>query len=229
MVKIHLAGGFGGPSPEKEIIPTRSFGHCRWCGTEGKRLSFLMCPDCARIAEMIPSKTNVLLNRPEVKRRLGGGATVGIVVPELRNFLMDAKARFPPERSYAEHWDTMIEQAVSLVGDGDVRKRIAEMIDDDSIDTDSIPPTSEIEKQVGVDNVIRFILHVAVLRGILKLDSDGGGSCMICGRESDEDGHLICVPCRNDIGSDVSDAGPALEEPKPYAGMHTSDITQKRR
>lgn len=212
----------------KEIIPPRSFGHCRWCGAESVRLQYLMCPDCFRISELIPSKTSVLLNRPDVRKRIAG-TTVKAITPELRKFLLDPNSRFPPERSYQQHWNIIQEQAISLVSDSDVKKLANEMLEE--MEEDEIPDSDELETIVGVETVLRFMLHVAVLRGTLKLDDeDLDGSCIVCGKPTIEGTRGLCSACRGELIREVPDVekqAPPAE--KPYAGMKSRDIILGKR
>ena len=101
---------------ENQSIPKTGFGLCRWCNEENQRLQYLMCSKCFRIANMLPSKTMVLLNRPEIKKRLGEeGATIRNIAPELRKFILDPKCRFPSEISDQNQWKTMQKVAVDNV------------------------------------------------------------------------------------------------------------------
>lgn len=153
-----------------QSIPKISFGLCRWCGSENQRMQYLMCPNCFRVANMIPSKTMVLLNRPEVKKRLAGGATIRNITPELRRFLKDPKTRFPPEQAERKHWDAMQEEAAANVTQRDIKIYLEDMI---SRGVHELPPTDEeLAAVVGLESILRFILHVSVIRGLLKIDYD---------------------------------------------------------
>ena len=236
MIDIHRMSGSG--IDMKEVIPPRSFGYCRWCGAEGVRLQYLMCPNCARIADMIPSKTSVLLNRPEIKKRLrAGNMTLENVVPELRAFLMDPKSRFPPERGNLEHWKQMQEQVISMVSEADInryyenllsQKREAEENDEEF---GELPSEDELEVMVGLDNLFRYILHIAVLRGLLKLDTDDDveQSCMVCGRPVGVEGKSICSICRNEIVHDAPEPEIEASPVKTQLGMNTRDIVMAKR
>lgn len=218
-----------GSDQGKEVIPKRSFGFCRWCEAESVRLSYLMCPNCFRFEEAIPSKTSVLLNRPEVKKRLAGIVTVKTIVPELRAFLLDPKTRFPPERGLQEHWQTIQEVAVENVSDSDIRRRVEELMERGVEET---PPEEELERDIGLEIVLRFILHVAVIRGVLKIDDEDDGVCVICGNDTEGGGQTLCHTCKSELTRDMSDGdSPMVEEeaPRKQLGMNTRDITLGKR
>ncbi len=229
MIDVYRMSGTG---EGKDAIPPRSFGFCRWCGAERVRLQYLLCPDCFRIADMIPSKTSVVMNRPEVKKRLRGMATVKKLTPELRIFLTDPKTRFPADRNHIEHWEKMIEQSRTLVSDSDIRRYIdnlcANVDEDEEV---NVPPDEEVEEIVSLENILRFFLHVAVLRGALKLDEDpDDASCMVCGHQTAVGSRSLCSSCRNELVHDVSDSGPAEAAPaKIQLGMHSRDIIMGKR
>lgn len=225
---ICYSAGVGGRSNEPEIIPARSFGNCRWCAAESVRLQFLMCADCFLVAETVPSKTNVLLNRPDVKKRLKGGVTLRKVLPELRSFLLDEKSRFPTERRSIEHWAAMQEQTISLVTDSDISRRILELKEAGEKD---LPTADELATMIGLDTMLRFVLHVAILRGVMKLDtSDEEGMCLVCGRTTEAGSRALCPACRTDLIREVPDSAPMLvEEPKANVGMNTRDLIMGKR
>lgn len=205
-------------------IPKISFGLCRWCGEENQRLQYLMCSSCFRIANMIPSKTMVLLNRPEIKKRLGpGGTTIRNITPELRRFIMDPKSRFPPEMSDREHWEIMRQEAADRVTQKDVRIYLEDMI---SRGVHELPPSDdELIALVGLEILLRFILHVGVIRGLLKID--------IAGEEdffSD-----ICEECMKDTMQENPTQGLETDQPaqeftrnEPRAGMKVRDLIMKK-
>ncbi|MFH1738864.1 MAG: hypothetical protein ABIH23_07630 [bacterium] len=214
----------------KEFIPIRSFGFCRWCGAERVRLQYMMCPDCFRISNMLPSKTSVLLNRPEVKKRLkSDGATIKNIAPELCVFLTDPKTRFPAERSYQEHWGVMLEQSLNFISESDVSRHI-DTLEEKGVE--DIPAEEELEKTLGLEHLLRFILHVAVLRGLLKLDQDEEGEsfCILCGQPAALGSRTLCSQCRSEIVQDDSDMDrPTEEVARAPQGMATRDIVLRKR
>lgn len=207
----------------KNRIPKQSFGRCNWCGTESTRLMYLMCPKCTRIFNLVPSKTMVRLNNPEVKKRIQalGRATVRTITPEVRNFVMDPASRFPPESSDKEHWNTMIEEALDNLTENEVEERVAYMREV-GIDLGSI---EEVETGLAVDNVIRFMITVGVITNKLKLDIDAKSALEF------ED---TCDYCLESAKVDSSEqpkrqGQPEPDSSSPRAGMNISDRIKNRR
>ncbi len=223
-----MMSGVSGSSP-KSIIPRRSFGNCRWCGAENARLDYLMCADCFRIADMVPSKTKILLNRPEVRKRLKGeDINVNNVAGELWTFLSDASVRFPADPSLKKHWEKMIEENIALVTREDLYREIEEAKENGTADLGS---EQEAARKIGVENLLRFILTVAVLKGSLNLDitDERVERCMICNRPTHEVEHYLCTVCRNEYIRDTSLEDSASEEEKIVPRMATIDIVLGKR
>ncbi len=206
----------------KDFIPERSFGHCNWCGEDNVRLHYLMCNDCFRISNMVPSKAQVLLNRPDLKKKYKEiGATIKNVASDLRRFLLDPKTRFPNERYDKEHWEKIQEEGADNASSTEVNILLDQMQEQG---VDPLPEQEEVERLVGIDKTLRFMMRVGVLRGVLKMDSDG---------EDDEFFRKMIESCmENAIAEDMKLGGeqkPSLQENKPRAGMATRDLVMKRR
>ena len=213
----------------RQSIPPRSFGNCRWCATRDVRLQYLMCTKCFRIADMIPSKIQVLLSRPEVKKRLrDGGTTVTNVVPELRVFVTDSKRRFPSERGDQEHWEVMLKEARGFGSEADVLKR-AEDLKGQGVE---VPTREEVKETIGLERLLHFILKIAVLCQKLKFEHDENedGFCVVCWKDTPSEKHMLCTQCRDELVREVQPEETLIEDaPKVRKGMATSDIILKDR
>lgn len=206
-------------------IPKYGFGLCRWCGQENQRLQYLMCSKCFRIANMMPSKTMVLLNRPDVKKQLGAeGATIRNITPELRRFLSDPQTRFLPEHNDRKHWEGMLEEAADHVAPKDVRAFLEEVVSRGDRDLPS--SDDELLALVGMEIILRFVLHVSVIRGLLKLDIDVG---------EDEFFDELCQDCMEEAILDDPTQGilreksaPENHASEPKAGMKVRDLIIKK-
>ncbi|MFH1743015.1 MAG: hypothetical protein ABIH23_28755 [bacterium] len=218
-----------GGDEAKRSIPVRSFGNCRWCGATDVRLQYLMCPNCFSIAGMIPSKVSMLSNRPDVKKRLKeGGATVNNVVPELRDFLSDPKTRFPSERSYQEHWNTMLSQTADFASESDLHVRAVEL----KSQGEEIPEKDQLKKTIGLEKLLHFMLKVAVLSGTLNLkrDESEDGFCVVCWKSTPSEKHMLCMRCRDELVTDAQSGEEFIDTtPKPRKGMATIDIILRNR
>lgn len=152
-------------------IPERSFGHCSWCGTERIRLQYLMCPLCFRLANIIPSKAMVLLNYPEIKQKWGGqGIAIKDFAPELYQFLLEEESHFPTELADLDHWERMQAEAAGRVTQQDIRDAADAMLADTSLSV--VPTREELTLCIGMKRTLRFILLIAVARGLLKINTD---------------------------------------------------------
>ena len=211
----------------KAKIPKRSFGFCRWCGAENARLTYLMCPNCGRINNMVPSKTMVCLNNPEVKKRIQamGGTTVANIVPEVRNFILNPKSRFPPEASDQEHWKTVVEETAYYVSEDEIQERKQYYSEVDQPDKSS----EELEAEIAIDRILQFMIIVNIVTGNLKVNIDPA---------SFESFIEVCDQCLANVVKDASgparpDSGPAKPEAEKPAGrrtgMNVSDILKRRR
>jgi len=220
--------GDGDAQDVRGIIPQRGFGNCRWCAAQDVRLSYLMCGDCFRIAEMVPSKTKMLMGRPDVKKRLGREVTIKTVAMELRDFVLDPKNRFPAEQSQQAHWDKMVDQVRSEVSQAEIGRCVASLIERG---VEEPPSQSDIAKLAGVERLLRFILHVSVLRDLLRIDMDeeDAAFCCICGKPAAEGGKSLCPQCRSEILRQSGQEEVQEEKPKPYMGMNVIDIILKDR
>jgi hypothetical protein len=206
-------------------IPQRSFGRCNWCGEESCRLSFLMCTNCFRIANMIPSKTMVLLNQPDVKRALEPtGTTIRHVAPHLRMFLEDPRSKFPHEKSDLKLWEAIKKEMVEFLSPGEIRNYRIKLIESDV----QLPDEDELAFWVGSEKYLQFVLRVAVIRGELKMDFD----------PEDEDffQKMIEVCTANTMNDTLEGLGKSSEQKlqidtdkKSSIGMNTRDITLKKR
>ena len=211
-----------------KIIPARSFGNCRWCDARDVRLQYLMCTNCFSIANMVPSKVQVILNRPEVKKRLrDSGATPRAITPELYSFFMHPKTQFPSERSYRAHWERMLSEAFTFASDADISLRIEELKKEEA----EIPSEQHLREVIGVEKLIYFMLKVGVLCDMLKLDPDDDeGFCVVCWKPTPSEKHMLCTQCRSDIIREMEvDEETPDDGPKQYKGMATSDIVLKNR
>ncbi|HOE11543.1 MAG TPA: hypothetical protein PLQ35_11835 [bacterium] len=218
----------GGAQDIRGIIPQRSFGNCRWCAAQDVRLSYLMCGDCFRIAEMIPSKTRMLIGRPNVRKRLGRDITIKTVAAELREFLLDPKNRFPAEQSQQTHWEKMVSQVRSEVSPADISRCVAGLIERG---IEELPSQSDLAKLAAVDRLLRFMLHISVLRDLLRieLDQEDAACCCICGRPAAQGSKALCSQCRSEILRQSGQEEVQQERPKPYMGMKAIDIIMKDR
>lgn len=212
----------------KGSIPARSFGACHWCGAQSVRLQYLMCNDCFGIADTIPSKTQILLRSADVKKRLGGNVTAKKITPELRAFVLEPKNRFPVERSYQDHWAVILSQLPTHVLPEDVHRYASDLMDKGA----DVPEEDEIVRMIGVEKFLYYVLKIAVLRNVLRLDTDEDeeGFCVVCWKPTISEEHMLCSSCRDDLAPDSSDDGPGPEEEvKPYMGMKTRDIVLGKR
>jgi hypothetical protein len=157
--------------PAHNSIPESGFGNCRWCGAENTRLQYLMCPDCFKLSNKVPSKAMVLLNKPEIKQKLGEkGATLTTFTPELRKFITGEDANFPPEKKETPHWILMQQVAQKNVEQKDIQFYIKEMVKNAGY---PLPPTDEeLFRIIGLECMLRFIIRTLVQRGELKIGID---------------------------------------------------------
>ncbi len=157
--------------PSHKSIQENGFGNCRWCGAEDIRLQYLMCPNCFKMSNKVPSKAMVLLNKPEIKQKLGEkGATLTTFTPELRKFITGEETNFPPEKDDISHWTLMQEVAQKNVEQKDIQFYIREMVKKAGY---PLPPTDEeLFKIIGLECMLRFIIRSLVQRGELKIGLD---------------------------------------------------------
>lgn len=206
------------------VIPPRGFGLCRWCGADRVRLQYLMCGDCFRIADLVPSKTNVLLNRPEVRKQLQGeNPSIKRIVSPLREFLLDPKMRFPPENSFQDHWKKMLDHCQQQVTDEEFESRYEQLKESGS---DLLGDDRAMEAMIGTESLLRFILHVAVSRDLVDIeDDDREGFCVVCRNPTAEEKHMLCLMCRDELcQQQLMEEDTSLEaEKKAPRGMATSD------
>ena len=208
-----------------KTIPEAGFGTCRWCGLEDTRLQFLMCPKCFRISNMVPSKAMVLLNRPDLKRKLGpGGATLINFTPELRDFLLDPSSNFPIEESDIEHFEVMKKESISSVTQKDIKFYVHTLVSEGDYE---LPETDEeLFKIIGLEHMLRFIIRVCVERGLLKVNID-----------LDEDDSIrdMCEDClENPVLKEEPEDWKAPRQSDPFdvstpkEGMKVRDIIMKK-
>ncbi len=152
-------------------IPESGFGNCRWCGAENTRLQYLMCPDCFKLSNKVPSKAMVLLNKPEIKQKFGAqGATLTTFTPELRKFITGKDSNFPPEKDAEAHWMLMQQVAQKSVEQKDIQFYLKEMIQKAG---HPLPPSDEeLFSIIGLECMLRFIIRTLVERGELKIGID---------------------------------------------------------
>ncbi len=216
---------------ERGMIPARGFGDCHWCGAQMTRLQYLMCPECIRVAEQIPSKTQIVLRSGDFAKNVEGKSSVENVIPELQSFLFDSKQDFPRDASGREHLAKMVEHSLSLVSSGDVAKREEQLKEEGVQD---IPSQEELGRTLGIERILRFMLHVAVQQGALKLDDAGEATkfCVVCGDSTSEEIRMICFRCMDEMSVDSPDMemdDESKDESNGYKGMATSDIVLPRR
>lgn len=154
-----------------ELIPIRSFGHCRWCGTEGAKLQYLMCTSCYNIASLMPSKVTVVMNQPDIKKSLEKrGINIRTITPELVKFLLNPKNKFPPGVQAKEHWDQMLDEAIDYVNDDEIAEMYEEIKKERRRQGLELPDEDEIAEIIGMESTIRFFLFYCVIRGLLKIE-----------------------------------------------------------
>ncbi len=202
-----------------ELIPIRSYGHCRWCGAEGAKLQYLMCMDCFNIAGMMPSKVTVVMNQPDVKKALEKkGINIRTISPELVKFLLNPKNKFPPGIQAKEHWDQMIDECMEYVSDEDVEERIAPLRKERRRQGLQPPDEEEIAEIIGMENTIRYFLLYCVIRGLLKIEMSNEDREEL---ERITEATLANVTVETPVKPTVSRAAPAAPQSKPKSmGMN---------
>jgi hypothetical protein len=154
-----------------ELIPIRSFGHCRWCGEEGAKLQYLMCTNCFNIAGMMPSKVTVVMNQPDVKKSLEKkGINIRTITPMLVRFLLNPKNKFPPGIQAKEHWDQMLDECVEYVNEDEIAEVYDELKKERRRQGGPPPDEDEIAEIIGMEGTIRYFLLYCVIRGLLKIE-----------------------------------------------------------
>ena len=208
------------------LIPARSVGDCRWCGAQMTRLQYLMCSDCSRIAERIPSKVQVILRSPGFAKSTEGRATIEKVIPELTRFILDSKQNFPANPRDQEHWSIMLNESQALVSRADLLDRAREMKREP--DVEELPTEQELKRIMGAERLLRYMMHVAVQQGALKLEGGGEDTkfCVVCGRSTSEEIRMLCYRCMNELAIEAPDTDSSEEEEKSsgFKGMATRDI-----
>lgn len=201
----------------EELIPIRSFGHCRWCGEEGAKLQYLMCTDCFSIASMMPSKVTVVMNQPEVKKALEKkGTNIRTITPELVKFLLNPKNKFPHGIQAKEHWDQMLDECVEYVNDDDVAEVYAELKKERRRQGGPPPDEDEIAEILGMESTIRFFLLYCVIRGLLKIEMSDDERAEL---ERITAATMANVTVEKSIQKPSGPAAPEPQKPKSY-GMN---------
>ncbi|MBN2329417.1 MAG: hypothetical protein JXR73_19910 [Candidatus Omnitrophica bacterium] len=174
---------------------------------------------------MIPSKTMVLLNQPEVKKRLHKkGPTIRNITPELRRFLCNPKTRFAPDANDRAHWEIMQRESAKNVKNEDVRLFLEQL---PSHESRVLPSTDEeLFRIIGMETLLRYILHVSVIRGLLKMDLDEDDKAFC---------HDVCDECMEDALSESLIDNPPGEKaekdnpaPHPDAGLKIRDLIRNK-
>lgn len=201
----------------KLSIPERSFGHCQWCDSDSVSLTYLMCPSCYRISNMIPSKAMVLMNNPKIKRELAGiGTSIRSIAPYVREFIFDPANKFPSEDSDKEHWNEMLANAPFHANQDDVRLYVEQLMDRN---IDKLPTKEEAQKTAGIEVLLRFMMLVGVVRGVLRM------------KASDEDQETFERICQEAMasaaqnrseGTQLSSSNDVVAEPSKRSGMHSA-------
>jgi len=150
-------------------IPVRGFGRCRWCGAEGSKLQYLMCPDCISIARMMPSKTHVVMNQPSLKDTFQKtGKTISAITPELVKFLLNPKNKFPSGLDAKKHWDKMVLEASEYVTSEEVSEVFASI--KKTKQAQDLPSEDELQEILGMEGTIRYFLLYCVNQGLIKIE-----------------------------------------------------------
>lgn len=207
-----------------ELIPIRSFGHCRWCGTEGAKLQYLMCMDCYNIAGMMPSKVTVVMNQPDVKKALEKeGTNIRTITPELVKFLLNRKNKFPPGIQAKEHWDQMLDEAIEYVNEDEIAELYKEIKKERRRQGLELPDEEELAEMIGMESTIRFFLFYCVLRGLLRIEMS---------EEDKEEMERICEAAAANVTIEKSiqksatpAAAPVVEKQKSF-GMNIKKRVQ---
>ncbi len=215
-------------SDTKTFLPERSFGDCYWCGAKMQRLQYTMCSDCIRIAEIIPSKAQVLLNTPDLVKDIEGKTTVEKIVPEMRRYVTRTEYDFPRKGDLQRHWETMIEEVQYSISNSDVDDFKQKQPSDDD---ENITDEEEIKRCLAIERLLRFMLHVAVQQNSLNLPQEGGKKfCVVCGKTTPEEKHMLCLRCRDELVLETPETDSLMEEtPSPLKGMATRDMVRNRR
>lgn len=202
----------------KKSIPERAFGTCRWCGAESVTLTYLMCPDCNRISNLIPSKAMVLINNPQIKRKLASsGLTIRTLAPHLHEFIANPESKFPPEKTDLEHWQTLLEYAPDQASDDDVKNYVSRIMDSDAI---ALPTKEEARQNAGVEVILRFMMLVGLVRGVLRIKMDEDDASVI-ERILEEENISEAPPARSMPSSRPGSPAPQPEASK-RSGMHSA-------
>ncbi len=206
------------------IIPPRSMGDCRWCGAQMTRLQYLMCSDCNRIAERVPSKVQVILRSADFAKTTEGKATVEKVVPELTRFILDSQQDFPANPRDQEHWAKMLDECETMVSRSDLLERAKEM---KSAGETDLPSEQELRRFLGAERLLRYMIHVAVQQGALKLEGGGDNAkfCVVCGGSTSDEIRMLCYRCMDELVIEPpAEESVEEEESSGLKGMATRDI-----
>ncbi|MDP8245581.1 MAG: hypothetical protein P9L94_15970 [Candidatus Hinthialibacter antarcticus] len=201
----------------KHSIPERSFGHCQWCDSDSVSLTYLMCPSCYRISNMIPSKAMVLMNNPKIKRELAAvGTSIRSIAPYVREFVFDPANKFPTEDSDKVHWKDMLANASFHANQDDVRLYVEQLMDRG---IDKLPTKDQAQETAGIEVLLRFMMLVGIVRGVLRM------------KASDEDQETFDRICQEALASAAqnrSEGAPQpgssdpVAEPSKRSGMHSA-------
>ncbi|MBZ0258484.1 hypothetical protein K8I31_20625, partial [bacterium] len=186
------------------------------CDSDSVSLTYLMCPSCYRISNMIPSKAMVLMNNPKIKREVAAvGTSIRSIAPYVREFILDPANKFPTEKTDQEHWHEMLSNAPFHANKDDVRLFVEQLMDR-GIDT--LPTKEQAQESAGLEVLLRFMMLVGVVRGVLRMKPS---------EEDQETFERICQEAMAATAQNRADgASPApVNEPVVQAkrsGMHSA-------
>lgn len=215
-------------SESKSYIPSRGFGDCYWCGAHMQRLEYCMCAVCNRVAESVPSKVQMVLNTPNLMKKIVGKTTVENIILEIRRFATRTERDFPRKGDLQRHWETMIDEVQSRISDSEIDEFIRKHRPDGDEDTEN---EGEITRNLAIERLLRFMLHVAIQQGAINMQQEISEKyCVVCGKKTSAEKHMLCLRCRDELILESPEMDNNTEKisttPK---GMATRDMVRNRR